>query len=131
MEVFDAEEVLQRSGRRELWSVVLLDNPYAYSDPVHRTDLDHLVRRLSPVLPLVRAPYPSKLPVSHVGLRSAVTPGDTSTLEYLISDTTQTSFSYELKLAAGTEFEFLVKDSTGVQAFTGELVVQGNPVYTC
>jgi hypothetical protein len=60
-----------------------------------------------------------------------VTPGDTSTLENLISDTTQTSFSYELKLAAGTEFEFLIKDSTGVQAFTGELVVQANPVDTC
>jgi hypothetical protein len=65
--------------------------------------------------------------LTHQLVCSTVTPGDTSTLQFLASSTTQTSYTYFVNLPVGTEFEFLIKDSTGVQSFTSELVVQSNP----
>jgi hypothetical protein len=56
-----------------------------------------------------------------------VDPGDGSILQSLANGTTQTAEIHFVDLPVGTQFNFLVKDSTDSLAFLATLVVDPSP----
>jgi hypothetical protein len=60
-------------------------------------------------------------------LLSLVAPGNTATLETLLTSTTATQFTWTVDLAVNTAFNAAIKDSQGVQQFTSPLTVAPAP----